>query len=51
MRIKEIGLEAWDQIHLAQVAGTCEHGNELPGFIESAKFLDLFPKKDADPWR
>ena len=43
MDLKETGMEGVEWIHLAQDTdkwlGFCEHGNELPGFIQWGKFL------------
>jgi hypothetical protein len=36
------------------VAGSCEHGNELSGFIKGGEFLDWLSDyqllKDSAPW-
>jgi hypothetical protein len=43
MAFREIGSEGVDWILLGQegtVAGSCEHGNELPGSIKGGKFFD-----------
>jgi hypothetical protein len=43
MYLQEVGCRSMDWIELAQdrqVAGTCECGNEPPGFIKCGGFLD-----------
>jgi len=40
MDLQEVGCGDMDWIDLAQVAGTCECGNEPKGSIKCSKFLD-----------
>jgi hypothetical protein len=40
MDLREIGFWDVDWIHWAQVAGSCEHGNEPSGSIKYGEFLD-----------
>jgi hypothetical protein len=40
MDLQEVGCEGKDWFELPQVAGTCEWGNEISGYIKCGKFLD-----------
>ena len=40
MDLQEVGGGGGDWMDLAQVAGTCEYGNELSGSIKCGEFLD-----------
>jgi hypothetical protein len=40
MDLQEVGCGGMDWIELAQVAGTCECGNENSGSIKCVEFLD-----------
>ena len=40
MDLQEVGRGCGDWVELAQVAGTCEYGNELSGSIKCGEFLD-----------
>ena len=40
MDLQEVGCGCMDWIELAQVAGTCECGNEPSGSIKCGEFLD-----------
>jgi hypothetical protein len=40
MDLREIGFGEVDWIHWAQVAGSCEHGDEPSGSIKCGEFLD-----------
>jgi hypothetical protein len=42
MDLQEMGCGGMDWIGLAQVAGSCECGNELSGSIKRGQFLDRF---------
>jgi hypothetical protein len=38
--LRKTGWECVDWIHLVQLAGCCEHGNEPSGYVKGSKFLD-----------
>jgi hypothetical protein len=54
MHLQEVGWRGMDRITLAQVAGSCESGDETLGSIKCRKFLDCLGtwllKKDCAAW-
>ena len=57
MELQEVGWGAWTALlclRIGQVAGSCECGNEPPGFIKLREILrlaeELLDTKVSSPW-